>query len=74
MKLKSKYKWTCVGLIFMLSWVGLVKFSTLGLELGILTLIMSIIMLIASTGYGLSGMIDAKVFERFYEWLKTDDV
>lgn len=74
MKLKSKLKWMLVALVFVLSWVGLVTFPMLGFQLGFTTAMVSLIMLMASVGYGMVGMIDANVFERLLEWLKTDDV
>jgi hypothetical protein len=74
MKLKSKYKWTGVGLAFILSWVGLFTFPTLGFQMGFPLAMASFCLLLATASYGIMGMVDAKVFERFFEWLKTDDV
>lgn len=74
MKMSSKQKWALVFLIFVVSVVGLFTFPTLGFQIGFPTAIASFIMMLVSGGYGLAGMIDAKVFERFYEWLKSDDV
>ena len=74
MKLKSKYKWSLVGLVFVISWVGMFTFPMLGFMVGFPLVIVSFILLMASACYGVIGMIDAKLFERFMCWLKTDDV
>lgn len=74
MKMTSKQKWSIVALVFVMSWVGLLSFPMLGFPIGFTTAMASFVMLLVSAGYGVVGMIDAKVFERFMEWLKTDDV
>ena len=73
-KLKSKHKWCIIGLLFILSWVGLLTVPFLGFQLGFPLAMGSFILLMASAIYGIHGMIDANVFERFFKWLKTDDV
>jgi hypothetical protein len=72
-KLKSKHKWTGVGLLFILSWVGMIMFPQLGFAIGFPLAICSFILLMATLCYGMFGMMEARVFERFFEWLKTDD-
>ena len=74
MKMSSKLKWSFVFLVFVVSCVGLFTFPTLGFQIGFPTAIASFIMMLVSGGYGVAGMVDAKAFERFFEWLKTDDV
>lgn len=74
MKLKSKHKWCIVGLLFIMSWVGMVMFPQLGFAMGFPLAIGSFMLLMATLCYGVYGMLEAKVFERLAEWLQTDDV
>lgn len=74
MKLKSKHKWTLVGLVFILSWVGLFNFPEFGVGIGSTLMIVSLVLLIITAGYGIKAIIDAELLERFEKWLKTDDV
>ena len=74
MKLKSKHKWIGVGLLFVLSWFGIVMFPQLGVAFGLPLMILSVVMLMVTLCYGIYGMVEANVFERFFEWLKSDDV
>lgn len=74
MKLKSKHKWIGVGLVFILSWVGMVMSPQLELAWGFPLAICSFMLLMATLCYGVYGMLEARVFERLAEWLQTDDV
>lgn len=73
MKLKSKHKWIGVALLFVLSWVGMVMFPQLGVAFGLPLMVCSLVMLMVTLCYGVYGMVEADVFNRFFEWLKTDD-
>lgn len=75
MKLKSKHKWIGVGLLFALSWVGMFYFPQIdSFGLGFVGAMTSFVLMFATVCYGVAGMLEAKVFERFFEWLKSDDV
>lgn len=74
MKLKSKHKWFGVGGVFFLSLVGMFSLPEHNILFGFLQFLVSFIFMLVSVCYGLAGMEDAKVFERFFKWLKTDDV
>lgn len=74
MKLKSKQKWALVGLVFILSWFGLYFAPDCGFGLGMTVMIVSMVVFLICAGYMIHAMVEAKVFERFAAWLKTDDV
>ena len=74
MKMSSKQKWSIVALVFVVSLVGLFTFALQPFAIAVAQMLASVVMLLASACYGICGMLDAKVFERFMEWLKTDDV
>jgi hypothetical protein len=51
----------------------MVMFPQLGVAVGLPLMVCSLVVLMVTLCYGVFGMVEARVFERFFEWLKTDD-
>ena len=74
MRMKSKYKWSLVGLVFIISLVCMIVCPMLGFMFGFPLSMLSLCVLLTTVCYGAHGMMEARVFERFFNWLNTDDV
>lgn len=71
MKLKSKYKWVGVAMIFILGIVCMYMSFTY-MSIGMIFLGYALI--IIGGAFGVYGIVQYKIVERLAAWLKTDDV